>query len=239
MNLSHDYQTASNFRMTVCLAVAFMFTALLSGFGHAAEPNVNTEGRKLIDAFVNEVHSLAANFEQTLLDAGGDTIETSTGAVAILKPGRFRWSYTDPYEQLIVADGKFIWSYDVDLEQVTVRPQAEALASTPALLLGGTAEALSGFDIDKSFRFEGVLWVELIPKQTDSGFTRVALGFENDSLSRMRLADRLDQITYIRLSDIATNKTLDPELFDFTPPPGVDVVGEVARADSDAVVDDS
>src|SRR5436853_58053 len=40
-----------------------------------------------------------------------------------------------PFEQTIVADGKTLWLYDADLNQVTQRPQAQALGSTPAAIL--------------------------------------------------------------------------------------------------------
>jgi hypothetical protein len=45
------------------------------------------------------------------------------------RPGKFRFNYTKPFEQLIVADGKTLWLYDADLNQVTQRPQARCWAA--------------------------------------------------------------------------------------------------------------
>ena len=47
----------------------------------------------------------------------------SSGEVALSAPRLFRWEYTQPYPQLIVADGERVWVFDPDLDQVTVRPQ--------------------------------------------------------------------------------------------------------------------
>ena len=89
-------------------------------------------GKQLVDEFIEDVESFSGNFEQVLIDADGEVIERTTGTLEISRPGKFRWSYVEPYEQWLIADGLNIWSYDVDLAQVTVKSQAVALANTPA-----------------------------------------------------------------------------------------------------------
>ena len=118
-------------------------------------------------------------------------IDQSSGTVEIQKPGRFRWTYLEPYEQILVADGLNVWSYDVDLEQVTVKAQAEVLAKTPALLLGGSQNVLDDFEYIGSFQERGTVWVRLRPETTDNGFTKVELGFDEGRLSRMIFSDRV------------------------------------------------
>jgi outer membrane lipoprotein carrier protein len=183
-------------------------------------------GRQMIDSFLNDVETISGRFEQQLVDADGAVVETSSGTLDIQRPGRFRWSYYDPYEQVIVADGLNIWSYDVDLEQVTVKAQDEALGSTPALLLGGSAAVLDEFDYIGSFSDRGTLWVRLRPKDTGNGFNKVELGFTDGKLSRMLFTDNLEQTTLIALLDVSFNEAIDETVFTFSPPPGVDVVGE-------------
>ena len=100
------------------------------------------EGRVLLDSFLNEITTLTARFDQSLIDADDVLVEESNGTLELQRPGRFRWAYEQPYEQLMVADGLNIWSYDVDLAQVTVKPQNEVLGNTPALLLGGSGNVL-------------------------------------------------------------------------------------------------
>jgi outer membrane lipoprotein carrier protein len=186
--------------------------------------------RQLLDSFVNDIVTFQGSFEQALLDPDDAVIERSTGTLEIERPGRFRWSYVEPYEQWLIADGLNMWSYDVDLAQVTVKAQAEALANTPALLLGGSADALQQFDIDDSFVEGAMTWVRLIPTITDSGFERVDLGFVAGKLSRMAFFDNLQQTTLIALDNVVVNEPIDDSRFAFVPPEDVDVVGTPAEA---------
>jgi len=183
-------------------------------------------GRQMLDSFLTDVITISGHFEQQLVDADDAVVEASSGTLDIQRPGRFRWRYDEPYQQVIVADGLNIWSYDVDLEQVTVKPQDEALGSTPALLLGGTAEVLDEFDYIGSFTDRGTLWVRLRPKDTSNGFNKVELGFTEDRLSRMLFTDNLEQTTLIALTDVSFNEPVDEAVFAFAPPQGVDVVGQ-------------
>lgn len=199
---------------------------LLSMAGLAAAEPADDEARQLVDDFLANVETLSARFEQQLVDANNLVVERSSGTLDIQRPGKFRWSYVDPYEQLLVADGTNVWSYDVDLEQVTVKSQAEALGSTPALLLGGTNSVLDDFDYVGSLREKETVWAILKPKSDENGFDRVELGFTDGNLSRMLFGDNLQQTTLIALFDARINEPLAAEIFRFIPPPDVDVIGE-------------
>ena len=212
-------------RLTIITGVLALWT-----FPAVAEED---PGRELVDAFVDDVITFEARFEQALLDAGQEVIERSTGLLEIERPGRFRWSYEEPYEQWLVADGLNMWSYDVDLAQVTVKPQAEALANTPALLLGGSGQALDQFNYEGSYVENAMTWVRLTPKNTESGFERVELGFLDDTLNRMAFFDNLDQTTLVALTDVRVNEPIDETRFSFSPPQDVDVVGTPAAAPAD------
>jgi outer membrane lipoprotein carrier protein len=189
-------------------------------------------GRQLVDEFIEDVQSFSGNFEQVLIDADGEVIERTTGTLEISRPGKFRWSYIEPYEQWLIADGLNIWSYDVDLAQVTVKPQSVALANTPALLLSGSADALDQFDYEGSYDETETTWVKLAPKNTDSGFLRMELGFIDDTLNRMVFFDNLEQTTLVEFRDVAVNGQIDPARFKFLVPDDVDVVGMPAVDDT-------
>ncbi len=185
-------------------------------------------GESLVAAFVTDVNTLSARFEQSVIDAEGELLDESNGTIAIERPGRFRWATDEPYEQQIIADGLNVWSYDVDLAQVTVKAQAEALASTPAMLLGGGIEALDEFLIEETVPDGDVTWVRMVPRDDSSGFKRVVLGFEEDQLRRMVFLDNLEQQTVVELSDVVYNEAFDGAEFEFTPPDDVDIVGTPA-----------
>lgn len=219
-------ERTDRFIETITLA-AFFLMSLPATAGDA------DSGKSLIEAFVTDVVTFAGDFEQTLLGPNGEVLEVSSGRLEIHRPGRFRWAYTEPYEQWLVADGLNIWSYDVDLEQVTVKSQAEALANTPALLLGGSAAAMDAFEYDGSSQDGGLTWVRMRPVDTQSGFTQLELGFSGTTLTRMVFFDNLEQTTIVTLSAVSVNEAIDAAQFVFVAPENVDIVGTPAVADTE------
>ncbi|NIA27868.1 MAG: outer membrane lipoprotein chaperone LolA [Desulfobulbaceae bacterium] len=200
--------------------------------GQMAQGADEDPGRKYVDNFVADVITFQGNFEQALLDADGQVIDKTSGTLEIQRPGKFRWSYIEPYEQWLIADGLNVWSYDVDLAQVTVKPQASALANTPALLLGGSSDALEQFTYEGSYVEAETTYVRLTPKNTESGFERVELGFREGTLHRMVFLDNLEQTTLVSLTEVSVNLPIDAGRFDFVVPDDVDVVGTPAIADT-------
>jgi len=206
----------------------FLLALVVATSGAQAQSSVDDLGEKLVNDFLTDVITLESRFEQSLIDAEGAVIERTSGTLEIARPTRFRWSYSDPYEQWLVADGINIWSYDLDLEQVTVKPQSEALANTPALLLGGSENALEQFDFGGTTVEEITTWVRLEPKDKLSGFNRVELGFIDDELRRMVFFDNLEQTTLVALYDVKVNEPIDDSRFEFRVPDEVDLVGTPA-----------
>jgi chaperone LolA len=209
------------------LAALLLVAALAYG-----QLSVDDYGERLIAEFVDDIDTFSGEFEQVLLDAAGEVLERTSGTLEISRPAKFRWSYVEPYEQWLIADGLNIWSYDVDLAQVTVKPQAEALANTPALLLSGSDDALDQFNYEGSYDETVTTWVKLAPKNTDSGFMRVELGFIDETLYRMVFFDNLEQTTLVEFSNVVVNGVIDAQRFNFVAPEGVDVVGMPAVADT-------
>ena len=190
-----------------------------------ADADADEKAKALLERFVSNIQTLQGRFEQSLVDADQQVLEESSGTLEIQRPGQFRWVYTEPYVQVLVADGLNVWSYDVDLAQVTVKPQAEVLSNTPASLLGGSPDALEQFDYIGSFKDRGTVWVRLRPKDKENGFNKVELGFNDGELSRMLFTDNLEQTTLIALFDVLLNREIDADQFEFNPPDDVDVVG--------------
>ncbi len=212
--------------------ISLLVLVLAASIAHA-QSSIDDLGRKLVNDFLTNVITFESRFDQTLQDADGTIIESTSGTLEIERPKRFRWSYAEPYEQWLVADGVNIWSYDLDLEQVTVKPQVEALANTPALLLGGSEDALEQFDFGDTTIEEFTTWVRLEPKNKDSGFNGVVLGFMEGQLRRMVFFDNLEQTTLIALHDVRVNEPIDSERFEFVVPVGVDLVGTPATVISE------
>lgn len=211
---------------------ATLFIALVFASANSMAQDATDElGQRLVNDFVTKVITFEAQFEQSLIDADGEVVDRTSGTLEIERPTRFRWSYVEPYEQWLIADGLNIWSYDLDLEQVTVKPQAKALANTPALLLGGADDALEQFEYGGTTIEKVTTWVRLEPKDKSSGFNRVELGFIDEELRRMVFFDNLEQTTFVALSDVIINEPIDASRFDFQLPDDVDLVGTPVVAD--------
>jgi outer membrane lipoprotein carrier protein len=191
----------------------------------------HAEARDLqrVQRYVERLSTLRADFRQELLDSAGAVREEADGTLILQKPGRFRWEYRHPSEQLLVSDGTTVWLYDADLEQVTIRRLGESLSTTPAMLLSGQGKVGESFTAKDGGQSGGLDWVELFPKLQDTDFRSIRLGFRGDELVHMDLVDRLGQTTAVNFLDIERNPKLPADTFTFVPPPGVDVVGSAAR----------
>lgn len=201
------------------LALLAMAVALLPS---AASADATAE----LERFFAEVETFSAAFEQVVLDENLNRIEESTGRMWIARPGRFRWDYEPPLEQQIVSDGERVFVYDVELEQVTVQRLDDAVGRTPAILLAGRGDLGDNYRIEDRGLHGQVAWVALLPTRDDGNFNEVQLGFEGQTLRLLQLADQLGQVTRIVFTDNEVNPALGPTLFDFTPPPGVDVIDD-------------
>lgn len=176
--------------------------------------------------FLNGTHSARATFQQRVVDRNGKLVQETKGSFVFQRPGRFRWVYDKPADQVIVGDGQRVWIYDRQLNQVTVRKLTAALGSTPAALLAGSSDVQSAFALSDAGEKDGLEWLDAKPRDREAGFERVRMGFGKDGLQAMELTDNFGQTTYLRFSKLERNPKVDPKEFRFDPPKGADVLGD-------------
>lgn len=180
-----------------------------------------------LKAFISATRSAQAEFTQTVLDRKGRKLQSASGTMQFVRPGKFRWEYRKPYEQLIVGDGSKFWLYDADLEQVTVRKLDEALGSSPAALLSGNNEIERDFVLQEGGAQDGLHWLSATPRNKESSFSAIRMGFDKQSeLVAIELNDAFGNTTILRFAHMQRNPRLAPSLFHFVPPKGADVLGE-------------
>lgn len=202
------------------MRAALLLLALsLSGLAHAG-------GVDRLKAFIAGARSAEADFTQTVTDKRGRVTQQASGKMAFARPGKFRWDYTAPYEQVIVGDGAKLWLYDVDLDQVSVKPLNDVIAGTPAALLAGDNAIEKFFVLKDAGEAHGLEWLEATPRTRESTFERVRMGFRGDTLAQMELSDHFGQRTTLTLLKFARNPSIAPARFRFSPPKGADVIGE-------------
>ncbi|MBM3393681.1 MAG: outer membrane lipoprotein chaperone LolA [Betaproteobacteria bacterium] len=178
-----------------------------------------------MQAFVAETRGASARFVQTQLNNKGKKISSTQGKLSFARPGRFRWEYEKPYEQLIVGDGDRLWVYDKDLNQVTAKKLDGALGSSPAALLAGSNDMEEHYQLSAKGMKGGLDWLEALPRE-ESLFQKVRMGFNGKTLEAMDLHDHLGQVTSIRFSKVEKNPRFADALFTFTAPAGADVITE-------------
>ena len=177
--------------------------------------------------FIASTHSGQADFTQAVLDKNGKKIQSASGTMQFVRPGKFRWTYQKPYEQLIVGDGEKFWLHDVELNQVTVKKLDAALGSSPAALLSGNNEIERSFVLKDIEERDGLEWLQASPKAKDTSFEKILMAFSAQSdLVIMELHDAFGQKTVLYFSNLQRNPQLSPQLFKFEPPKGADVLGD-------------
>ena len=183
-------------------------------------------GLDMLRIFLQQTTTGKAHFAQIIVDKNMKQLQQATGTMHFARPGKFRWQYDKPYEQLIVGDGSRLWVYDKDLNQVSVRKLDQALGDSPAALLAGSNEIEKIYDLTNLGNQEGLDWVEAVPKSKENAFERIRLGFSSSGLQAMELRDQFGQATVIKFAEVERNPKLSPELFKFVPPKGADVIRE-------------
>ena len=182
-----------------------------------------SNGRIQMQRFLQDLSTWQVDFEQSMLSADQGKALLYRGKLLVMRPGRFRWEYSEPEERLIVADGNNIWLQEEDLEQVSVVSQSLVLEGTPAQFLIDDQPLDQSFDVVEIGASRGLEWVELLPKKQEAEFRRIIVGFSDNQLVRMEMFDQYGQVTRVAFSNGSKNLAIDPDLFQYEPPDGFDV----------------
>lgn len=184
------------------------------------------DGMDSVKTFYEKTQAVRANFHQTVTDKQGRKVQDVHGTMQLKRPDKFRWDYNKPYEQQIISDGKQVWLYDIELAQVTVRDTTKALGSSPAALLAGGKAIEESFILKNTDNKDSLNWVSAQPKDKESGFEKILLGFKDNQIQEMSLVDSFGHHTKIVFTNVELNPSLNEKSFLFKAPKGVDVVGE-------------
>lgn len=207
------------FRRRLFRAAAFCLLTCLPAIAAAG-------GSEQLRTFVATTLSARAGFVQSVAGKSGRKPQVSQGTLAFARPGKFRWTYDKPYDQVIVGDGKKLWVYDKDLNQVTVKTLDRALGSSPAALLAGGGALEKNFALKDAGSAEGLEMVDATPLVRDGSFSTMRIGLSDNLPRIMRIEDSFGQTTTLIFSRFDRNLPLPADLFRFAPPAGADVVGE-------------
>jgi outer membrane lipoprotein carrier protein len=209
-------------RRATCAAGVALAALLLTPGVHA-----QANGVEQLRTFLAKTQSARGEFTQRVSGPhakSGAAPAQSSGRFVFQRPGKFRWVYEKPYEQLLVADGDKLFLFDKDLNQVTVKKLAAALPASPASILFGTNAFERDFDVKNDGMRDGVAWVIATPRAKDSPFELIAIGFRDGLPAAMRLVDSFGQTSLLAFAKVERNPAVDEGAFRFVTPKGADVL---------------
>ena len=174
-------------------------------------------------AFVASTKAAKGEFTQKVV-AQGSKDKLSSGSFVFARPGKFIWSYTKPYDQVLQADGEQLYIFDKDLNQVTVRKLGDALGSSPAAILFGSNDLEKNFALSEAGSRDGLEWLKATPKAKDASFEQIQIGLKNGVPEAMELKDSFGQTSILSFKKFEKNPALNATSFKFVMPKGADVI---------------
>ncbi|HEU4620724.1 MAG TPA: outer membrane lipoprotein chaperone LolA [Burkholderiaceae bacterium] len=198
--------------------VRYALVVLASAFACSAHAGAIDELR----SFAQTTKAARGEFTQRVI-RNGRASPPSTGDFVFARPGRFRWAYEQPFEQLLIADGDRLWIWDKDLNQVTIKKLGSALGESPAAILFGNNDLEKSFVLEEAGTRDGVAWLDATPRSKDTNFNKVSIGFRNGLPVAMELHDAFGQISRLEFNNVVSNPNVPADRFRFVPPKGADV----------------
>jgi len=183
-----------------------------------------------LDLFLEELESFSADFEQNIIDEFGEVVETSRGIVQLRRPGMFLWEYQEPYLQKIISDGSTLWLFDEDLEQVTINDAVMTVEDAPALIFTDDFPITEHYVVVELDDEEQTAWIELTPRDLNSQYRVLRLGFLNNDFKSMILVGGFGQTTLLTFTDTSRNPELSRDMFQFSPPENIDIIDSRKQA---------
>lgn len=204
---------------------------MLAAFATLGAGAAQAGGLEALEAFIKNTKSGRATFTQVVSapqrDGQPARARNSSGTFEFARPSKFRFDYSKPFEQVIVADGQTLWLYDVDLNQVTARKQDAVLGSTPAAVIASAPDLATlkkDFDLQPAPDKDGLQWVLAMPKNKEGQLRSMSLGFRGNDLARLEITDGFGQRSQIAFDRMELNAHVPADRFQFKPPQGAAVV---------------
>jgi outer membrane lipoprotein carrier protein len=178
-----------------------------------------------IDHHYNSLRSLEVHFVQTYEGMGMNRRES--GVLLLKKPGKMRWTYTQPDGKLFILDGRYGYFYspgDSEVQRVPVQ-QLDDLRSPLRLLLGHTQlmKELTGVTITSAD--DGAYTLTGIPRGLEKRVAAFSVTATPEGTIRSLSVREVDGIVNtFKFSGEAVNVPVQDTSFIFDPPPGVHIV---------------
>ncbi len=206
------------------LALAVLM-ALGPGLAMAQQPLTAKALTDRIDQHYNSLHSLEVRFTQQYDGMGMDRKEA--GVLLLKKPGKMRWTYSQPAGKLFILDGHDGYFYspgDTEVQRVPVK-KLDDMRSPLRLLLGHAKleQELTGLSIAP--QADGTYVLTGIPKNMEKRVAVFSVTATPQGVIQSIRVEETDGITNSFLfTDERPNVAAPDASFVFIAPAGVNVV---------------
>jgi outer membrane lipoprotein carrier protein len=194
------------------------------------------EGKRLLDSVqrtYSGIEVLHGKFRQDSYVAALDEGEVSSGEMWFGKPGKMRWVYKEPREQVVVINNGVLWLYQPDKNQVLIDDISQVLLSNlPIVFMTGLGNLSRDFDFQGACRSADGVVLTLQPHKSEPSEQSDPLeGFqllvdEDQSLPKgAKITSLGGNVTAIIFEGLRTKGVkVDAATFVLDYPKGVDVI---------------
>jgi outer membrane lipoprotein carrier protein len=175
-------------------------------------------------------NDLEATFLQEYIGKVMKRVQRGEGKVFFKKKGMMRWDYQTPNQKLI-SNGLTLWYYQPEENQVFVSDVSKVIKEkTPLAFLSGEGDLSRDFKIlnfnESVSQKEENFVLELVPKEADAALSKLTLTVDKKThyVIQADVFDGLGNVTRTRFVAIKTNMGLSNSFFNFTIPPGTEVL---------------
>ncbi len=187
-----------------------------------------------VDQILDEVEKVytAAGFSADFIQASTikamDITDSAAGKLSVKYPGKMRWVYQTPEEQIIVSDGEHLWIYRPQDNQV-LRGQAATFFGDGkgAGFLSDIRKIRDDFSITlEDIRFGEFYSLVMVPRQKTWDLVRINLlvSKQDYHITQVYTYNAYEDVTRIEFSNLVFNGAMEPSLFEFKMPDNVDIL---------------
>ena len=202
-------------RTTSSLLVGLV--ALLLAWPARAEGDADVVLARLAEAY-KDVASIEAGFVQT--STGMSYLEplVQKGTLAIERPGKMRWDFTEPTRQQYISDGTTLWVVSEVERTCTVFRQLDGVLATYFDFLTGMADVRKHFDVSLGVATDAADVLVLKPLAADStlGTMKVRVDKSSGMVTSVVSVTPFGDQTEVVLTDVKTGRDLPDEGFTWT-----------------------
>ena len=199
----------------------FVFISILL-FGFSGQSVSKETGLiQMIQEQYQSIQSFSGHFVQTSYRNNTETVRRAEGLVSYKRPGKMRWLYEVPEEQLLVTNGETLWLFDPLLENVTIQKLEKLTDGTALSFLLGLGDLQADFNrrliSQVLLTSPDALIVELEPKKAAANlsFIQLAVHPVTYNLQIIALMDQEGNYRTIELGSMHYNLVLEDNLFEF------------------------